>query len=174
MKNFKRNKLMCDFIGAAFCLMMAFALLMIYAGCSEDVSLPPVAHDGGFTEEQGVYALAGQGGYVYPKLLKMPSDGEMAGDPQNVKGSSFARKGTPVVVYELDSLTLVATGRTFVDTVYSDNGQFTFEKLSLNSPYVLIEIKDSCTAYEGWRRGLWNDSIYLASDDDDTTKYPVP
>lgn len=196
MKNFKRNTLICDFIEAAICLIMAFVLLMIYTGCSEDAGQSPVAHDGGYTEEQGVYALAGQGGNVYPKLLKMRSDESgMAGNPQNVKGSSFAKKGTPVVVYELDSLTLVGTGRTFVDTVYNDNGQFAFEKLSLNSPYVLIEIKDSCTAYEGWRRGLWSDSTYPMSYEvpcnydslealggalpsscgiTDTTKYPVP
>jgi len=43
-----------DFIGAAFCLTMAFALLMIYSGCSEDNSPINAAH-GGSAEEQGVY-----------------------------------------------------------------------------------------------------------------------
>ena len=169
---------------------LAALMALLLAACSDnDVA-------GGTEEETCVYSLAGQGGNVYPQLLKMRSDESgMAGDSQNVKGSSFAKNGTPVVVYELDSLTLVATGRTFVDTVYNDDGQFTFGKLSLSSPYVLIEIKDSCTAYEGWRRGLWSSSAYPMSYEvpcnydslgaygaalpsscgiTDTTKYPVP
>ena len=59
MKNFNRNTLVRDFIGAAFCLMMAFALLMMYSGCSEDNSPINGAH-GGAAEEQG-FALVGQG-----------------------------------------------------------------------------------------------------------------
>ena len=60
MKNFKRNTLMCDFIGAAFCLIMAFAILAMYSGCSEDAGQSPVAHEGGYTEEQAESRLAAQ------------------------------------------------------------------------------------------------------------------
>ena len=51
MKFPRRNSLVSDFIGAAFCLFMAFALVMMYAGCSEDVDRSPLARDGGSTEE---------------------------------------------------------------------------------------------------------------------------
>jgi hypothetical protein len=46
---------------------MAFALLMIYSGCSEDSS-PINGSHGGAAEEQG-FALVGQASDVYPKLL---------------------------------------------------------------------------------------------------------
>ena len=51
MKFPRRNSLVSDFIGAAFCLFMAFALVMMYAGCSEDVDRSPLARDGGSTAE---------------------------------------------------------------------------------------------------------------------------
>ncbi|MBQ2561300.1 MAG: hypothetical protein II565_12060, partial [Fibrobacter sp.] len=79
MKNLNRNTLVRDFIGAAFCLVMAFALLMIYSGCSEDNSPIDGAH-GGAAEEQGVYALAGQAGDVYPNLLKLRINGNDSTD----------------------------------------------------------------------------------------------
>ena len=138
MKNFNHNSLVRDFVGAAFCLMMAFALLMMYSGCSEDNSPINGAH-GGAAEEQGVYALAGRVGDVYPRLLKSAEEG--AKDSLKYGGSVFAGKGTVVAVYELDSLTLDTTGRFFVDTVDNDSGRFAFENLTLNSPYVLIENK---------------------------------
>lgn len=138
MKNFNHNSLVRDFVGAAFCLMMAFALLMMYSGCSEDNSPINGAH-GGAAEEQGVYALAGRVGDVYPRLLKSAEEG--AKDSLKYGGSVFAGKGTVVAVYELDSLSLDTTGRFFVDTVDNDSGRFAFENLTLNSPYVLIENK---------------------------------
>ncbi|WP_297947562.1 FISUMP domain-containing protein [uncultured Fibrobacter sp.] len=48
--------------------------------------------------------------------------------------------GSSVVVQELDSATLLQTGKTFRGKVVNDNGAFSIEKLGLNSPYVLLEV----------------------------------
>jgi hypothetical protein len=69
MKKLNRNTMAADFIGAAFCLLMAFALLMLYSGCSEDSSSPINIAQGG-TEEETAYALAGQVGDVVPMMLR--------------------------------------------------------------------------------------------------------
>ena len=63
---------------------------------------------------------------------------------QNYNVRFAVKKGTIVTAFELDSVTLDTTGRFFVDTVYNDSGSFAFKNLSLNSPYVLIRVQDSC------------------------------
>jgi len=136
MKNLNRETLLRDFGSAAFCLTMAFALLMMYSGCSEDNSPINGAH-GGAAEEQGYYALAGRVGDVYPKLMVSADNA----DSSTYNSSVFVDKGSIVIVHELDSLTLDTTGRVFVDTVDNDSGHFAFENISLGSPYVLIENK---------------------------------
>jgi hypothetical protein len=68
----------------------------------------------------------------------LAKEGYSSANIQNDEGSLYAAKGTVVTVYELDSSSLAATGRTFVDTIDNDDGRFSFENLTLNSPYVLI------------------------------------
>ena len=131
-----------------FICKMAMSFAFVFAACSED----PVA--GGVTEETRVYALAGQVGDVYPKLLKVADQGSPT-DSSGYEGSVFAAKGTIVTVHELDSLTLEKTGRSFVDTVDNDDGRFAFENLSLNSPYVMIETLDSCYTEDCRERGVF-------------------
>ena len=123
---------------------MAMLLAFMFAACSDEPSVSPLAQDGGYTEEQGVYALAGQIGNIYPKLLKVVDSTKVKADSLEYEGSVFAAKGTVVTVYELDSLTLDTTGRSFVGTIDNDDGHFSFKDLALNSPYVLIETLDSC------------------------------
>lgn len=147
MKNLNRNTLVRDFIGAAFCLVMAFALLMIYSGCSEDNSPINGAH-GGAAEEQG-FALVGQASDVYPKLLKLRIDGNDSTDAAlNDDKYMKAAEGSVVVVYELDSLTLDTTGRFLVDTVDNADGHFAFKEIDFSSPYVLVDVRDSCNSYD--------------------------
>ena len=118
---------------------MAMLLAFMFAACSETDSGNNVA--GGTVEETGVYALAGQVGDIYPKLLQMDgSDGSTEESPR-YEGSVFAVKGSVITVYELDSLTFDETGRSFVDSV-DDEGRFAFDSLALNSPYVLIEKRE--------------------------------
>ncbi len=159
MKNLNRNTLVRDFIGAAFCLTMAFALLMIYSGCSEDNSPINGAH-GGAAEEQGVYALAGRVGDVYPKVMKLDGLGATS---QNNDGHLDVAEGTVIAVYELDSLTLEPNGHVFVDTIDNSEGRFAFGDIILGSPYVLIEIQDSCIASDCQQRGVWNSWEYPIS-----------
>ena len=42
MKKEIKNTLVYDFIGTAFCLVMAFALILMFSGCSNDESVRPV------------------------------------------------------------------------------------------------------------------------------------
>lgn len=134
---------------------MAMLLAFMFAACSDEPSVSPLAQDGGYTEEQGVYALTGRVGDVYPALLMSTADENGSEDSLKNDGSVFAAKGTVVSVYELDSLTLEKTGRFFVDTVDNDSGRFAFESLALNSPYVLIETLDSCYVENCRERGAF-------------------
>ncbi len=145
MKNFNHNSLVRDFVGAAFCLMMAFALLMMYSGCSEDNSPINGAH-GGAAEEQG-FALVGLASDVYPKLLKVQINGTDSEASLNNDKILKAAEGVPVTLYELDSLTLDTTGRILVDTIDNGDGHFAFKEIDFNSPYVLVEVQDFCLSY---------------------------
>ena len=137
-----RNTLVYDFIGTAFCLVMAFALILMFSGCSDSESKQPVGFLGGAEEETGIYALSGRAGAIMPKLMKIAdTTGEII-DSTGYEGSLFAPRGTVVSVYELDSLTLDTTGRFFVDTIDNDSGRFVFEEMELSSPYILIVEED--------------------------------
>lgn len=127
----------CSRISGQFVCKMAMLLAFVFAACSETDSGNNVA--GGTVEETGVYALVGQVGDIYPKLLQMADSDGVAEESSRYEGSVFAVKGSVITVYELDSLTFDTTGRSFVDTVNNDEGRFAFETLTLNSPYVLIE-----------------------------------
>jgi uncharacterized protein (TIGR02145 family) len=132
---------------------MAMLLAFMFAACSETDSVNNFA--GGTVEETGVYALVGQVGDIYPKLLQIVDSTESGnGEFQTVGNSVYANKGTVVTVYELDSLTLEKTGRFFADTVDNDSGYFAFDQLALSSPYVLIETLDSCYTKHCDERGL--------------------
>lgn len=165
-------------ISGQFVRKMAMLLAFVFAACSETNSGNGVA--GGTVEETGVYALSGRVGDVYPKLLA--KEGDSSANIQNDESSLYAAKGTVVTIYELNSSSLVATGRTFVDTIDNDDGRFSFENLTLNSPYVLIETLDSCITNNCLERaGAWGFTTYLPTKFDSTgaasvygsQKYPV-
>lgn len=135
---------------------MALLLALMFAACSnDDTKQPTVAHDGGYTEETGIYPFSGHIGNKRPKLMKLSGD-----VPQSKENTLSVDKGTIFTIYELDSTTLNKTGRFFVDTIDNDDGRFSFTDLVLNSPYILIEIQDSCTASECQQRGLWGSQNY--------------
>ena len=122
---------------------MAMLLAFMFAACSDEPSVSPLAQDGGYTEEQGVYALTGRVGDVYPKLL-------LAVDENSLQ----APKGSSITVYELDSLTFDTTGRSFVSSINDDEGRFVIDSLDFDSPYVLIEeivpARDTCLYVSDW------------------------
>lgn len=141
MKKLNRNTMAADFIGAAFCLLMAFALLMLYSGCSEDANSINIAHGG--TEEETAYALTGRVGNVVPMMLNSSGNSSSL-ESGTYSGTIYAQKGAVVTVYELDSLTLEKTGLSIVNAVADDNGRFAIDSISFNSPYVMIDVLDSC------------------------------
>ena len=159
MKNINRDTLVRDFIGAAFCLIMAFAILMMYSGCSEDANSPINVAQGG-TEEETAYVLTGRAGNVVPRVMKLEGLDAVS---QNNDGHLDAAEGTVVAVYELDSLSLEPNGRVFVDTIDNSEGRFAFGDIILGSPYVLIEIRDSCIAFDCQQRGVWESMDYPTS-----------
>ena len=144
MKNFKRNKLMCDFIGAAFCLMMAFALLMIYAGCSEDAGQSPVAHEGGYTEEQA--SLENIKVVAYARRFEVVTE-----DSTPSKLVSSIVPGTLISMSELDSITFDTTGNTYYTQSLDSTGVFSFDSVSLKSPYVMLGLSNNCNQI--WTEG---------------------
>ncbi len=140
-------------IGRLLACKMAMLLALIFAACSNDTSPSTLAHEGGYTEETGIYALSGRVGDVYPKLARVASTSSEA-------NTLYARKGTIVTIYELDTLTLDTTGRVFVDTIDNEDGKFAFADISLNSPFVLIKTLDAC--------------ITELNDCSDSIRYKVP
>ena len=100
---------------------------MLYSGCSEDIF--PINDDhGGAAEEQGVYALAGRAGDVYPKVMGLDGLDSVSGIND---GRLEVPEGTVVAVYELNPLTLEPNGRVFLDTIDNGEGRFAFENIFL-------------------------------------------
>lgn len=150
MKNFKRNTLIYDFIGAAFCLVMAFALLMIYTGCSEDVGSSPVAHDGGYTEEQA--SLENIKVVAHARRFELVVD-----DSTSNKLVSSIAPGTLISMSELDSITFDTTGNTYYTQSLDSTGVFSFDSVSLKSPYVMLVLSNNCNQI--WTEGCVSGNI---------------
>lgn len=92
------------------CLIL-LTFMMLLASCSSDVS----------SVEN--YALGESGDNISGLLQKGP-----------------VLAGASVVIQELDSATLLQTGKSFKGKVVSDNGEFVVENVNLKSPYVLLEV----------------------------------
>lgn len=153
---------------------IALAMLAVLAliACSDDAKPnavlpenPENPQDG--DKSQGAYVLTGRIGGVYPKMLV--AGGDFVG-VTNTQGAAeeagYGMKGTVVVIVELDSMTFERTGRIFADTLDNDEGRFSFEDVSLHSPFVLIEnqrVFRSSTCL-GCRRTDW-DSVYTDGTD---------
>ncbi|SIO39062.1 FISUMP domain-containing protein [Fibrobacter sp. UWB11] len=110
---------------------MLFAL-MLAACSSDDGTVRPLASQGG-TEEETAYVLSGRIGDDVPKMLREKKADSISGE------ALIAQPGAIVVVFELDSVTLAKTGRSFTSPIKSEEGLFAFEEIALQSPYVLIE-----------------------------------
>lgn len=155
---------------------LAVLATLALIACSDDAKPNAVLPENpdnpqGGVELGGTYALTGRIGDVYPKMLI--AGGESGGvNPQgSAEEAGFGMKGTVVVIVELDSLTFERTGRIFADTLDNDEGRFSFEDVSLHSPFVLIENQRvfrsstcyTCVDYVGW------DSVYtVVADSVDT------
>lgn len=152
MKNKDKNSLMSDFARAAFCLIMAFALLMMYSGCSEDVNSSPQAQDGGFTEETGIHALF-ENITVNGMAMRLAVD-PVSGDSVGLIGDIDL--GTVIRLTELDSVTLDTTEVSYMTRCMETPGMFRFDSVTVRSPYVLLELSPSQgSVYWEWD-GTWS------------------
>ena len=159
MKRIIRNTLLSDVVGAAFCLIVGIALVLMYTGCSEDKSVA-----GGASEEPSGLAQL-ENITVAARAYYAPGKGEGldSGDVEvSVLGNVFATN-SKVFLTELDSTTMDLLNDTsyssqittspcglVMDTLrdewdpcdgYSVNegGTVQFEGISLKSPIVLLK-----------------------------------
>ena len=132
---------------------LAALMALLLAACSdENKSLGSM----GGAEEETAYVLNGRIGDVIPMMLRAKESGAVSGQ------ALIALEGSIVVVFELDSVTLAKTGRSFTDSLKNKDGRFSFEDVSLQSPYVLIENQrsfDSLSCPTCRQRADW-DSVY--------------
>ena len=66
--------------------------------------------------------------------------GESSGNISGLSQKGPVLAGASVVIQELDSVTLLQTGKSFKGKVVNDNGEFVVENVNLKSPYVLLEV----------------------------------
>lgn len=66
--------------------------------------------------------------------------GESSGNISGLSQKGPVLAGASVVIQELDSATLLQTGKSFKGKVVNDNGEFVVENVNLKSPYVLLEV----------------------------------
>lgn len=120
-------------ISEKFICTMAMLLALMFAACSENGS--PVA--GGTVEETGFQAslenisVAGKASLV--AMIESAGNAFNANATLNYS-KAFAK------MYELDSVTLDTTGNTFVGSFINGAGEFRFDSVSLNSPYVMLKV----------------------------------
>ena len=120
-------------ISEKFVCTMATLLALMFAACSENDS--PVA--GGTVEETGVQAslenisIAGKASLV-PMF-------EAAGNKYDAN-ATLNYENAIAKMYELDSVTLDTTGKTFVRSFINGIGEFRFDSVSLSSPYVMLKV----------------------------------
>ena len=120
----------------------AVLLALALIACSEDSK--SIA-DGGTAEERGLQAknftisgrAVGTGGTGASSSDTF--QGSTSLDSLSLQGS-FIPYGSVLRLSELDSLTLDATGKFYFTRCTNKTGQFSFDSISLNSPYVLVEL----------------------------------
>lgn len=154
MKKMLQNAQVRDFIGATFCLVMTFALFLMYTGCTFVMA-------GGAAEETSVEAaydapndtsekdsvklalydnvrLAGRVRSVEQPANSAPMSSTSMDTTFRIVESEWA--GLTVWLSELDSVTLEPTGVRYVSHPTDSSGSFNFDSISLNSPFVMLEL----------------------------------
>ena len=111
-----------------FVCKMAMLLAFVFAACSENEG--PLT--GGTVEETGVYAFKDIKGRSMRISYEESSDSSLF--------SSSLQKGYMVRMVELDSVTFDTTENVFYSSLTDSSGMFSFDSVSLNSPYVMLEL----------------------------------
>ena len=120
-------------ISEKFVCTMATLLALMFVACSENGS--PVA--GGTVEETGVQASL-ENISVAGKASLVPMF-EAAGNEYDAN-ATLNYENAIAKMYELDSVTLDTTGKTFVRSFINGAGEFRFDSVSLSSPYVMLKV----------------------------------
>ena len=114
---------------------MAMLLAFMFAACSEDSAVSPLAQDGGYTEEQA--SLENIKVVAQARLFETKID---ENDTTKVNFVSSVPVGSVVRMSELDSINFSATGLVYYSQSKDTSGVFSFDSVSLKSPYVMLEL----------------------------------
>jgi len=122
-----------------FVCKMAMPFALMFAACSTEESHVnaqmgdvPVLPRGGAEEETGVYAFNNLTGRSMRVSYEASSDSMLV--------SSKLWDGYMVKMTELDSVTFDTTQNFYYSSFTDHSGMFSFDSVSLNSPYVLLEV----------------------------------
>lgn len=163
MKKLFRDTLMFDFIGATFCLIVLLVLALMYTGCS-DVTAGGTAEETsvemafetpddtssvlpGDSSSKGKPLYSNLNLVGYARCVAQPPVASPSSSPSSVLDADTVftlveseRLGHVIRLSELDSTTLEPTGVSFISHPTDTAGAFGFDSVSLNSPYVMLEV----------------------------------
>ncbi|MBR4784455.1 MAG: hypothetical protein IK012_04275 [Fibrobacter sp.] len=108
----------------------------LFTACSEEPGNTPLAHDGGYTEEQAL--LENINVVAYARQFQT-----IAEDSTTTKLVSSIVPGSIIRMSELDSVTFDTTGLVYYSRTKNSSGEFEFNNISLKSPYVMLELSPS-------------------------------
>ena len=111
---------------------LAALMALLFAACSDESG--SLGSMGGAEEEQGVYANLDNLTISGMARIALASQGE--GLPRI--DMRRIEKGTVITLYELDSISFTNTGVILKDSIVNDSGDFSFQNVTLTSPYILI------------------------------------
>ena len=120
-----------------FVCKMAMLLAFMFAACSETNSGNNVA--GGTVEETGIQASL-ENISVAGKVSLVPMSEVAGNNHEESTSATLNYRDAFTKMYELDSVTLDTTGKTFVGSFTNGSGEFRFDSVSLSSPYVMLKV----------------------------------
>ena len=129
---------------------MALLLAFIFAACS---------NDGGYTEETAFLEnikVVAQARRFEPVII------DSLFDSSATRLISSVFPGSIIRMSELDSITFQTTGAVYYSRSEDSTGVFSFDNISLNSPYVMLELSSPDCAYnEAEEKIAWADVCYV-------------
>ena len=138
---------------------MALLLAFIFAACSEDIATSTLAHEGGYTEETALLEnikVVAQARRFEPVII------DTLFDSSATRLISSVFPGSIIRMSELESITFQTTGAVYYSRSEDSTGVFNFDSISLNSPYVMLELSSPDCAYnEAEEKIAWADVCYV-------------
>ncbi len=159
-----------------FVCKMAMPLALMFAACSTEgdhvnaqVGDTPTLPRGGAEEETSVVASL-ENVTVGGRAKRMSP---LGGSEDLGEWNGAAGEGSVIRMAELDSVTLDTTGVFYYTECFSSSGDFSFDSVSLNSPYVMFELAPYVEdEYWAWN-GEWSFPEYDDWDDRYVITYRV-